>query len=322
MVLMIKLLITIIQTKRVKTKLLLLCLVLTFLFKTKNLLLNAPIQVLILNQVHLHRHHHHHHLLYHNVSVQMMMNAVIIESDQSQSLGIAPHLVLSLQLQVMNLLVVVIMNHVHILVDRRRNSTSIIMVIDISKHLQHLKFRINNNPVLCLLYQTSILPIILDKDLVHIQPLKVTHTYPPTITKRNIIIILGPSLMVGIHLIHSIPAAIKPIMVLPLPILHKEGILCQVILIQDLDKHLIRLLIVHPTMPMLIYPTLIIHCRQWSIIIISLALLWGTVILDFYNTINLINICSLHLLINKDILRSFMHHHPLFTNHVPIRHLL
>ena len=153
MLIMIKLLIMIIQTKRVKTKLLLLCLVLTFLFKTKNLLLNAHFQDLILNQVH--RHRHHHHLLYHNVSVQMMMNAVIVESDQSQSLGIAPHLDLCLQLQgMMNLLVVVIMNHVHILVGRRRNSTSIIMVIDISQLLQHLKFWINNNLVHCLLYQT------------------------------------------------------------------------------------------------------------------------------------------------------------------------
>ena len=101
-----------------------------------------------------HHHHHHHHLLYHIVSVELLMNAVVIERDQSQSLGIDPHLDLGLLFLVMDLLVIIIMNDVHILVGRRRNSTSIIIVIDISKLLQHLKFWINNNPILCLLYQT------------------------------------------------------------------------------------------------------------------------------------------------------------------------
>ena len=155
MLIMDKLLIMIIQTKRAKTKLLLLCLVLKFLFKPKGLLLNNHFLVLILNQVHCHCHHHHRHLLYHTVSVEMLMIAVVIESNQS--LGIAPYLDLGLPLQVKNLqVVIIIMKNVHILVGRWKNSSNSIIVIDISILLQHLKFQINNNLVLCLHYPTIV----------------------------------------------------------------------------------------------------------------------------------------------------------------------
>ena len=128
--------------------------------QAKNLLLNAHFQVLILNQVHCHRHHHHHHhVLYHNISVEIWMIAVVIESIQS--LGITPYLDLGLLLQVINLLVVIIiMNDVLILVGRWRNLTSIIKVIDISKLLQHLKFQINGNLVLCLHYPKIVSVIV------------------------------------------------------------------------------------------------------------------------------------------------------------------
>ena len=151
MLVMDKLLIMIIQTKRAKTKLLLLCLVLKFLLKPKSLLLNYHILVLIPNQVH---HHHHHHLLYLIVSVEIMMNAVVIERDLSQSLGIDPHLNLGLLFLVLDLRVIMIMNDVHIRVDRWRNYISIIIVIDNTIILHHLILRINNNPILCLLFQT------------------------------------------------------------------------------------------------------------------------------------------------------------------------
>ena len=141
MLIMDKLLIMIIPIKRIQTKLLSLCLVLAYLFKPENLLLNTQVQVFILKQV------HPHHLSYLMVNVEVIMIVSVLESVLS--LGITLHLDLGLPVQVivgpihliviihhgMNLLVVTTMNAIYLLIVSLKNSTSLVIVIDVSQLL-------------------------------------------------------------------------------------------------------------------------------------------------------------------------------------------